>query len=131
MNLQPILMRVKCFKGMDKKMRNRYYRLLLLDEISNMQKRLKLLTKLLEMKANILNDSTTWMKGICIQYSINIVIVSYVKNIHKSIRKNLTHYCGHNALMWFSIVIGWKHVSYILFNFLKTRFFSVVVRILC
>ena len=106
MNLQPILMRVKCFKGMDKKMRNRYYRLLLLDEISNMQKRLKLLTKLLEMKANILNDSTTWMKGICIQYSINIVIVSYVKNIHKSIRKNLTHYCGHNALMWFSIVIG-------------------------
>ena len=99
-------MRVKCFKGMDKKMRNRYYRLLLLDEISNMQKRLKLLTKLLETKANILNDSTTWMKGICIQYSINIVIISYVKNIRKSIRKNLMHYCGHNALMWFSIVIG-------------------------
>ena len=57
---------------MDKKMRNKYYRRLLLDEISNKHKRLKLLNKQLEMETNISNDSTTWMKGICIRYSIDI-----------------------------------------------------------
>ena len=65
---------------MDKKIQNRYYRLLLLDEISNKYKRLKLLTKRLELETNILNDSPTWMKGICIRQSINIAIISYVLN---------------------------------------------------
>ena len=39
------------------------------------------------METNILNDSTTWMKGTCICYSINIAIISYVKNIQQSHNK--------------------------------------------
>ena len=39
------------------------------------------------METNILNDSTTWMKGICICYSINIAIISYVKNIQQTHNK--------------------------------------------
>ena len=63
-NLQPTFTRVKRFKGMNKKIQNRYYRRLLLDEISNKCNGLKLLNKQLEMETNILNDSSTWMKGI-------------------------------------------------------------------
>ena len=47
---------------MNQKIRKRYYRRLLLDEISYKHNRLKLLTKELEMETNILNDSTTCMK---------------------------------------------------------------------
>ena len=61
-NLQPTFPRVKRFKGMNHKIRKRYYRRLLLDEISYKHNRLKLLTKELEMETNILNDSTTWRK---------------------------------------------------------------------
>ena len=66
---------------MDKKIQNRYYRRLLLDEISNKHKGLKLLNKQLENETNILNDSTTWMKRLSIRYSINIAIISYVKKM--------------------------------------------------
>ena len=58
-NLQPTFTRVKRFNGMDKKIRKRYYRRLLLDEISNKRKRLKLLNKQLELETNLLDDSTT------------------------------------------------------------------------
>ena len=78
---------------MDRKIRNRYNRRLLLDKISNKYKRLKLLTKQLEMETNILNDSTTWMKGICILYSINITIISYVKKNSETPNKKLDSLC--------------------------------------
>ena len=91
-NLQPTFTRVK-HKGMDKKIRNRYYRLLLLDEISNKYKRLKLLTKRLELESNILNDSPTWMKGICIRQSINIAIISYVLNNQQTHNKKFDSLC--------------------------------------
>ena len=81
---------------MDRKIRNRCNKRLLLDKISNKHKRLKLLTKQLEMETNILNDSTTWMKGICILYSINIAIISYVKNIQKPVIKSLIPYVKRN-----------------------------------
>ena len=61
-NLQPTFTRVKQFKGMDEKIQNRYYVHLLLNEILNKHKRLKLLNKQLENETNILNDSKTWMK---------------------------------------------------------------------
>ena len=78
---------------MDKKIQNRYYRCLLLDEVSNKHKRIKLLTKELEMETSILNDSTTWMKGICIRYNINIAIISYVKNIQQTHNKKFDSLC--------------------------------------
>ena len=78
---------------MDRKIRNRYNRRLLLDKISNKYKRLKLLTKQLEMETNILNDSTIWMKGICILYSINITIISYVKKNSETPNKKLDSLC--------------------------------------
>ena len=78
---------------MDKKIRNRCYRRLLLDEISNKPKRLKLLNKQLEMETNILNGSATWMKGICIRYSINFTIISYVKNIQQTHNKKFDSLC--------------------------------------
>ena len=81
---------------MDRKIRNRCNKRLLLDKISNKHKRLKLLTKQLEMETNILNDSTTWMKGICILYSINIAIISYVENIQKPVIKSLIPYVKRN-----------------------------------
>ena len=81
---------------MDRKIRNRCNKRLLLDKISNKHKRLKLLTKQLEMETNILNDSTTWMKGICILYSINIAIISYVENIQKPVIKSLIPYVKGN-----------------------------------
>ena len=52
-NLQPTFTRVKPFNGMDKNIRKRYYRRLLLDEISNKLKRLKLLNKQLELETNL------------------------------------------------------------------------------
>ena len=58
-NLHPTFTRVKRFNGMDKKIRKRYYRRLLLDEISNKRKRLKLLNKQLELETNLSDDSTT------------------------------------------------------------------------
>ena len=39
------------------------------------------------METNVLNNSTTLMKGICICYSINIAIISYVKNIQQTHNK--------------------------------------------
>ena len=78
---------------MNEKIRNRYYRRLLLHEIPNKHKCLKLLNKQLEMENNILNDSTTSMKGICICYSISIAIISYVKNIQQTHDKKFDSLC--------------------------------------
>ena len=39
------------------------------------------------METNILNDSTTLMKVICICYSINITTISYVNNIQQTHNK--------------------------------------------
>ena len=69
---------------MDKKIRNRYYRRLLLDEVSNKQKRLKLSNRQLKNETNLLNDTTTWMKGVCICCSINLAIICYFKNIQQT-----------------------------------------------
>ena len=47
-NVYPTFTKVKKFKDMEKKHRSRYYRRLLLDEISNKHKRLKQLNKQLD-----------------------------------------------------------------------------------
>ena len=72
---------------MDKKIRNRYYRRLLLDEVSNKQKRLKLSNRQLKNETNLLNDTTTWMKGVCICCSINLAII--YTTTHYSVGKYL------------------------------------------
>ena len=81
---------------MDKKIRNRYYRRLLLDEVSNKQKRLKLSNRQLKNETNLLNDTTTWMKGVCICCSINLAIICYFKNIQQTIAKSLIFYGKRN-----------------------------------
>ena len=58
---------------MNKKVCNRYHRRLL-DEISNKRKRLKSLNKQLASETDTLKSNVTWMKSICISYSVNIVI---------------------------------------------------------
>ena len=78
---------------MNKKIQNRHYRRLLLDEISNKHECLKLLNEQLENETNILNDSRTWTKGICIRYSINTPIISYVKNIQQTHNKKFDSLC--------------------------------------
>ena len=45
------------------------------------------------METNILYDSTTLMKGICIRHSINIIIISYVKNIQQTHNKKFDSLC--------------------------------------
>ena len=84
-NVYPTFTKVKRFKYMEKKHRNRYYRRLLLDEISNKHKRLKQLNKQLEDDLFLLNNNATWMKSKCVVYSINILIHAYIK------KKQVTH----------------------------------------
>ena len=45
------------------------------------------------MEINILDDSTTWMKGTCIRFSINIAIISCVKNIQQTHNKKFDSLC--------------------------------------
>ena len=61
-NLYPTFTKVKCLKDMNKKVRNRYHRRLLLDEISNIHKRLKSLNKQLPSETDTLKSNITWMK---------------------------------------------------------------------
>ena len=77
-NLCPTITKVKRSKDMNKKVRNRYHRRLLLDEISNKHKRLKSLNKQLANETDTLNSNVTWMTSICINYSINIIITKYI-----------------------------------------------------
>ena len=74
---------------MNKKVRNRYHRRLLLDEISNIHKRLKSLNKQLPSETDTLKPNVTWMKSICISYSINIVITNYIEKVQRTHRKKL------------------------------------------
>ena len=78
---------------MNKNIENRFYRRLPLDDILDRHKRLKLLNKQLKMESNILNDTKTWMKGICRRYSINIVIISQVKKIQQIHNKKFDSSC--------------------------------------
>ena len=71
-NVYPTFTKVKKFKDMEKKHRNRYYRRLLLDEISNKHRRLKQLNKQLDNDLYLLNNNVAWMKSKCIIYSVNI-----------------------------------------------------------
>ena len=73
-NPYPTFTKVKRLKGMNQKVRNRYHRCLLLDEISNKHKRLKSLNKQLAGETDTLKSIVTWMKSICISYSINLVL---------------------------------------------------------
>ena len=65
-NLYPTFTEVKHLKNMNKKILNRYHRSLLLDEISNEHKWLKVLSKQLVNGTDPLNFSLTWMNHICI-----------------------------------------------------------------
>ena len=57
---------------MNEKIRKRYHRRLLLDEILNKHKRLKSLNKQLASESDTPKSNVTWMKSIYINYSINI-----------------------------------------------------------
>ena len=76
---------------MNKKVRNRYHRRYLLDEISNKHKRLKSLNKQLSNETDTLDSNITWMKSICISYSIsiNIVITKYIGKVQQTHKKKL------------------------------------------
>ena len=74
---------------MEKKHRNRCYRRLLLDEISNKRKRLKQLNKKLDDDLHLLNNNGTWIKSKCIVYSINILIDAYIKKTQVTYDKKL------------------------------------------
>ena len=78
-NVFPTFAKVKKFKDTEKKHRNRYYRRLLLDEISNKHKRLKQLNKQLDDDLYLVNNNANWMKSKCIVYSINILNDAYIK----------------------------------------------------
>ena len=88
-NLCPTFTKVKRLKYMSKKVRNRYHRRLLLDEISNKHKRLKSLNKQLANETDTLHSNVTWMKSICISYSINIVITKYIEKVKPTHKKKL------------------------------------------
>ena len=74
---------------MEKKHRNRYYRRLLLDEISNKHKRLKQLNKQLDDDLYLVNNNATWMKSKCIVYSINILNDAYINKTQVTHNKKL------------------------------------------
>ena len=74
---------------MNNKVRNRYHRRLLLDEISNNYKRLKSLNKQLTSETDTLKSNVTWMISICISYSINIVITKYIEKVQRTHKKKL------------------------------------------
>ena len=57
---------------MNKKIRKRYHRRFLVDEISNKHKRLKSLNKQLASESDTPKSNVTWMKSIYISYSLNI-----------------------------------------------------------
>ena len=80
-NLYPTFTKVKRLKDINKKVRNRYHRRLLLDEISNKCKRLKSLNKQLASETDTLKSNITWVKSICISYSINVVITKYKEKV--------------------------------------------------
>ena len=57
---------------MNKKIRKRYHKRFLVDEISNKHKRLKSLNKQLASESDAPKSNVTWMKSIYISYSLNI-----------------------------------------------------------
>ena len=87
-NLYPAFTKVKHLKDMNKKVCNRYHRRLL-DEISNKRKQLKSLNKQLASETDTLKSNVTWMKSICISYSVNIVITQYIEKVHRTHKKKL------------------------------------------
>ena len=93
--MSPTFTKVKRLKDMNKKVRNKYHRRLLLDEVSNKHKRLKSLNKQLTIETDTLKSNVTWMKSICcsswrlISYSINIVITKYIKIVQWTHKKKL------------------------------------------
>ena len=74
---------------MEKKHRNRYYRRLLIDEISNKHIRVKQLNKQLDDDLYLLNSNAIWMKSKCIVYSINILIDACIKKTQVTHNKKL------------------------------------------
>ena len=74
---------------MEKKHRNRYYRPLLLDEISNKHIRVKQLNKQLDDDLYLLNSNVIWMKSKCIVYSINILVDASIKKTQVTHNKKL------------------------------------------
>ena len=82
-----------------------------MDEISNIHKRLKSLNKQLPSETDTLKPNVTWMKSICISYSINIVITKYIEKVQRTHRKKLDNLfektqqvdelqINHNNIIW-------------------------------
>ena len=86
-NLCSTFIKVKRLKDLNKNIPNRYHRGLPLDEISNEHKRLKSLNKQLTNETNTFKSNVTWIKSICISYSINIVITKYIEKVQQTHRK--------------------------------------------
>ena len=74
---------------MNKKVRNRYHRRLLLDEISNKHKRLKSLNKQLASETDTLKSNVIGMKSIGISYSISFKSLSNEQ--YEVLRYGLNH----------------------------------------
>ena len=77
---------------MNKKVRNRYHRRLLLDEISNKHKRLKSLNKQLASETDTLKSNVIGMKSIGISYSISFKSLSNEQ--YEVLRYGLNHGLG-------------------------------------
>ena len=93
-NLCPTFTKVKRLKNLNKNIPNRYHRGLPLDKISNKHKRLKSLNKQLTNDTNTFKSIVTWIKSICISYSINIVITKYIKKVQQTHKKKLDNLFG-------------------------------------
>ena len=74
---------------MNQKVRNRYHRCLLLDEISNKHKRLKSLNKQLASETDTLKSNVIGMKSIGISYSISFKNLSNEQ--YEVLRYGLNH----------------------------------------
>ena len=75
---------------MEREHRNRYQRRLLFDEITNKQKHLKQLNKLLDYDTNMLNNKVIWMKDFAVTYSIDIVMNAYKSKVNAAYEENLS-----------------------------------------
>ena len=82
-NINPNFTQLKQLKEMDRKMRFKFCRKLLFNEISCKHKRLKSLKKNIDVVQTELLNSSTWLKRKCITYSINYVLSRFSDDVTK------------------------------------------------
>ena len=85
--------KVKHFKDMERKHRNRYQRRFLLNKIPNKQNHLKQLNKHFDYNTDILNKKVTWMKDFADTYSIDIVMNTYASKVEATHEKKFNNLC--------------------------------------